>query len=58
MRKFLGIDVNGADEFEDKEEYDEYNNSLTSDVNSWLKGEIEDQILMEYAYDLDIVSKC
>ena len=51
MRKFLGIDVNGSEEFEDKEEYNEYNNDLTSDVNSWLKGEIEDRSLMEYAYD-------
>lgn len=51
MRKFLGIDVNGIDEFEYKDEYDDYNNGLTSDVNSWLKGEIEDRSLMEYAYD-------
>lgn len=50
MRKFLGIDVNGIDEFEYKDEYDDYNNGLTSDVNSWLKGEIEDHSLMEYAY--------
>ena len=51
MRKFLGIDVNGAEEFENKDEYNDYNNSLVSDVNSWLKGEIEDRSLMEYAYD-------
>ena len=51
MREFLGIDVNGIEEFEDKEEYNDYNNSLVSDVNSWLKGEIEDRSLMEYAYD-------
>lgn len=51
MRKFLGIDVNGAEEFDDKEERNDYNNGLTSDVDSWLNGEIEDRGLMEYAYD-------
>ena len=51
MRKFLGIDENRIEEFEYKEEYNDYNNDLASDVNSWLKGEIDDRSLMEYAYD-------
>lgn len=51
MKKFLGIDVLGADDFEDKEEYNDYNNDLTSDVNGWLRGTVEDSYIMEYAYD-------
>jgi len=52
MTKLLGIVINDRDCFEDKWEYDEYNNGLVSDVNKWLKGDIyDDYFMQEYGGD-------
>lgn len=51
MYHLLGININTINEYDDKEEYKEYNDELTNSVNSWLRGDIDDEIIMEYAYD-------
>jgi len=52
MNTLLGINLNTLDDdCYDREEYKEYNISITNSVNSWLKGNIDDESLMEYACD-------
>lgn len=51
LRNIFGIDINTRDCFVFKEEYDEYCSELTSTVNDWLNGEVDDSSIMEYASD-------
>lgn len=51
LNNILGIAIDTRDCFEDKESYQEYNDQLTKDVNDWLKGKIDDVVIMEYSYD-------
>lgn len=51
MRNLLGIDINTLDEYDDRDEYKEYNDELTNCINSWLKGDVDDDSVMEYAFD-------
>jgi len=48
LRKILGIDIND-DSSLDRDEYKEYNEKLTKDVNLWLRGDTDDTTIMEYA---------
>lgn len=51
LYKYLGININTIDDCYDNEEYKEYNKQLTTDVNKWLTGDIDDDAIMDYAYD-------
>lgn len=51
MENILGIVLETRDEFDEEEEYNEYNDNLVGDVNSWLVGDCDDYTIMEYAYD-------
>ncbi len=51
MFNLLGINIWVREDCETNEEYKEYNDALTSVVNSWLIGEYDDYALMEYAGD-------
>ena len=51
MENILGIVLNTPDEFDTKEEYNEYEDELVGDVNSWLIGDCDDYTIMEYTYD-------
>lgn len=51
MFNLLGINIWVREDCETDEEYKEYNKELTSVVNSWLIGEYDDNILMDYASD-------
>lgn len=51
MKDLLGIDIRSKDDCEDSEEYNEFNEELKSNVNNWLNGECDDNVIMEYAYD-------
>ena len=50
MRNLLGIDIKTKEDCYDIEEYKEYNEELTNDVNDWLRGETDDSAIMEYAF--------
>lgn len=51
MYNLLGININTIDDCYDRDEYKEYNIDLSNNVNSWLRGDIDDVSLMEYAGD-------
>ena len=51
MKNLLMIDINTEDDCFDSEEYKEYNSALKTTVNDWLRGDAEDDSIMEYAYD-------
>lgn len=52
LYNILGINIPKRDEFDDKEEYDDFNNELASNVIEWIEGNVDDQyILDEYASD-------
>lgn len=51
MKDILGIQILTIDDFQDKNEYIDYNRQLALDVNCWLLGQLDDQIIMDYAYD-------
>ncbi len=51
MFNLLGINIWVREDCETNEEYKEYNDELTNVVNSWLVGEYDDNILMDYAGD-------
>lgn len=44
----LAINLNTKDCFFDNEEYNDYNNELEKDVNEWLEGNADDEVLSEY----------
>lgn len=51
MYNLLGININTIDDCYGRDEYKEYNIDLSNSVNSWLRGDIDDENLMEYAGD-------
>lgn len=51
MKKCLGIEIQKREDFDDKEEYQDYLNQLTEDVNDWIVGDTDETTIMEYAYD-------
>ncbi len=51
MLQLLGIEIQTREDFEEQWEYDDYNKELCNDVNNWLKGECDDEKIIEYAYD-------
>lgn len=51
MSQLLGIDISDRDCFEFQYEYKEYNDGLCQDVNAWLRGDADDSVIAEYAYD-------
>lgn len=51
MSQLLGIDISERDDFESQEEYKEYNDGLCQDVNDWLRGDADESVIAEYAYD-------
>ena len=51
LKRLLGIDINDRNCYDYTDEYQEYNKDLLNDVNNWLKGNIEDSSIMEYASD-------
>ncbi len=51
MRELLGIDIQTIDCFEFSEDYKDYNTDLCKDVNNWLRGDCDEDRIMEYAYD-------
>lgn len=48
----LGFDILTSEDFEDIYEYKDYKEGLTKDVNNWLKGDADDFVIKEYAYDM------
>lgn len=52
LKNILGIDISNRNDFDSKQEYDEYNSELKDNVTEWIDGVKDDQyILDEYAYD-------
>ena len=51
MIRCFGIAINTIEDCYDEEEYREYNANLTTCVNKWLKGDVDDSAIMDYAYD-------
>lgn len=51
MRDLLGIDIQTRDDFDFSYDYTEFNNNLRLDVTDWLRGNLEDEVIMQYAYD-------
>lgn len=51
LKNLLGIEVQTKEDCYDSEEYKDYNGELRYNVNRWLKGEFDDEIIMEYAHD-------
>lgn len=51
MYNLLGINIVNKEDCYDYDEYKELNQELTENVNLWLKGNIDDSTLMEYAGD-------
>lgn len=51
MKNLLGIEIMALEDFYDKEEYNEYNQEIVSKVNGWLEGKVDDDSIIEFAYD-------
>ena len=51
MKHLLGIEIYEKEETDDLEEYNSYNEDLLQTVNEWIKGEVTDENIMEYASD-------
>lgn len=51
LHNLLGIEIQTKEDCYDTEEYKDYNGELRYNVNGWLKGNFDDEIIMEYAYD-------
>lgn len=51
MYELLGIDIGEREDYESQEEYKEYNDRLCWDVNAWLRGDVDESVIAEYAYD-------
>ena len=48
----LGFNILTSEDFEDTYEYKDYKEGLTKDVNNWLKGDADDFVIKEYAFDM------
>lgn len=51
LRNILYINIATLEDYGDYDDYKEYNTDLQKVVTLWLKGEIDDTSIMEYAYD-------
>lgn len=51
MRSILGICISTREDFDFSYDLKDYNDELTECVNKWLRGEMEDHMVMEFAYD-------
>lgn len=51
MKNIFFIVINTFEECDDAEDYKFYNDELTKTVNEWLRGERDDDYIMEYASD-------
>lgn len=51
MHDILGIEIMTKDDFDFAYDYTDYNKELVDNVNNWLKGDVDDCTIMEYAYD-------
>ncbi len=51
MLNILGIQINTRKDFDFSYDYADYNKGLIENVNEWLRGNIEDYVIMEYEYD-------
>lgn len=51
MFNILGIQINTRKDFDFSYDYADYNEELTENVNKWLRGQCDDEHIMEYAYD-------
>lgn len=51
MRELLGIDILTRDCYEFADDYADYNDELVKDVNDWLRGNLDDEGIAQYAYD-------
>lgn len=51
LSSYLGIRIGGREEFYDNEEYKDFKKEYTDTVNAWLRGEVEDDSIMEFAGD-------
>ena len=52
MDALLGFNILTSEDFEDTYEYKDYKEGLTKDVNNWLKGDADDFVIKEYAFDI------
>ena len=50
MKNLLMIEINSEEDCYDVYEYDVYNSELQKDVNDWLRGDVDDYRIMNYAY--------
>lgn len=48
----LGFNIPTSKDFEYTYEYKGYKEGLTKNVNNWLKGDADDFVIKEYAYDM------
>lgn len=51
MLNILGIQIGTREDFDFVYDYTDYNKQLVEDVNNWLRGQRDDERIMEYAYD-------
>lgn len=51
MYDLLGIDIQTRDCYEFDYDYKDYINGMCKDVNGWLEGDCDDEVIAEYAYD-------
>ena len=51
MKRLLGIEISTPEDFDFKYDYKDYNDELLTDVNEWLKGNRDDERIMEYSFD-------
>lgn len=48
---YLGINIMSREECDDTEEYESQNEEYTTTVNQWLRGDVDDDAIMEFAFD-------
>lgn len=51
LKNLLGIEVITKEDCYDAEEYKEINEEIKYKVNGWLNGDLDDDAIMEFAYD-------
>lgn len=53
LGNLLGYNLNTLEDCYDKEDYRNYNKDIANNVNQWLRGNADDWVIEEYAYDCD-----
>lgn len=51
VKNLLGIDLPTMEDYEYKDEYEDYRTDLIEKVNGWISGDVEDDTIMEFAWD-------